>query len=234
MPKTDLKHIEAIAAKCQVRRMLYRAIHEVRYRDFLAHYDLSGDRPKFVTESVGHGYKIATAQVVIDGMREAAQRVIDKRKGDQVVKTFAELMDGMLSTPSIGETAFGKIFGKPPFAAVDPAKPGSDQTAIWYMPWPPRFPTQRLHFATGLGKSLAPDPISLKISAMAIMSFEQLAAEYKAAKDRRQQIEGRPLDGSIPKDRDLISEHSRMAKIMDLADDIACARYGVGFYSPGQ
>ena len=54
------------------------------------------------------------------------------------------------------------------------------------------------------------------------MSFDKLALEYMTAKDAIDLIQTTGDQKQI----------AMQNKIMDLADDIACARFGVGFYEP--
>lgn len=187
------QNIAAIADACKVQDWIKGRV-TVTYRDFGAVYSVAGDRPKFLTEWRvwgGSGVaKIATNQFIIDGMRLAAQREIDKRRPKQSVRD-AVMEEFFKEAAWLGNGTMRFDF--------DPAKPGSDRTSLHIQ-----------QFGRGLRTSAAQtrDPLTVKIEAMAAMSFAGLAMEYK--------------DAVLNGDR----------KVADLADDIACARFGMGFYCP--
>lgn len=73
MTLTRKQHIARIADKCEVRSADI-GLHVVRYRDCLALYNTLSDRPTYCGITPPD-----RSQYVIDGMRLAAQRVIDGR-----------------------------------------------------------------------------------------------------------------------------------------------------------
>jgi len=166
--KTRKENIKAIADACRVTHWVGTLGRiSVVYKNQVAGYDINGKRPKYLTNFVPMPpLTTATNQYVIDGMRLAAQRVIDKRERTRKAE---EAIDGSM-------------------------------------------------------KSLG-DSLTLKIRAMANMAFSELAIEYVEANNLCKKMGADKIAFDKP-------TYERMQKIMGLADEIACARFGAGFYTP--
>lgn len=211
---TRKQNISNIADCCKVVP-LGPAKVTVTYRGNGAVYLISGSRPKFLPNRVmvtSGMTKVATNQFVIDGMRLAAQREIDKRKKPETLKAFGDAIQDAFERTALYGNAF---------IGFDPAKPGSDFTSL---------------FIQQFGRSTRPvDPISAAVARMATMTYAELADEYQTAHGEfvKHQRPTETLTIMFYQDTGK-AKREQARKLMDLADDIACARFGVGFYTPGQ
>lgn len=139
---TRKEHVARIADKCEVAVSPRQSNCLVYYREQKALYAIGGDRPRYIGEPKD------ASQMVIDGMRLAAQREIDKLE--------------------IGERAYHRVFMQGPiYFATDPAKPGSDKTAYLR---PGAF--------TYAPEMSPAEKLINKIASLARMTLPELAEQY--------------------------------------------------------
>lgn len=210
---TRKENISRIADGCSIAPWKDEKKVSVLFGDkYFAVYDIDGTRPRYRENFACHDRIAATNQFVIDGMRLAAQRVIDARKPKARMSTpFSDLISKALAGMARDGVAF---------VGLDPAKPNSEFTVrtrvhgfepSWIV-----FDEATKLTAAGrekLGETTTED----KIASAARMTLAQLAETYLY------EI-GRAAAGG-----DDAGKHQDMA---DLIDDVACMRFGVGFYAP--
>jgi hypothetical protein len=212
------EHIERVADRCEIRPLAFRNdMIFVDYKGSTAAYHIVDGRPKFLGSTAPD--VDAVPDIEVRGMRLAAQRVINHRRSQARASTHLNAM--------IEKTMAN--LRKPVFVGVDPARHGADHTSWLLMMEPQKDPAKDAEAATKAEEptdtakadtyASRPEEVSRKIAALATMSLGDLALAfaYETGKSKAESLD--------------TSERHQAEDLADLIDDIACLRFGTGFYN---